>query len=149
MRSFIFIKKNRLSQVIQQLTGQIILMLFAVSVSGMILFIYCYYGKQATDSYAAFAMSLYQMAWTNLPNDLQKYFIFMIANAQKEVSYRGFGLVKLNLETFTTVNDFYRIKVKLFVQIRIYLHVSDNEKSHHILFNVQSIDERTTCVATL
>lgn len=81
-------------------------MLFTVFVSGMVLFFYCYYGKQTTDSYAGFAVSLYQIAWADLPNDLQKYFIFMIANAQQEVSYHGLGLVRLNLETFTMVNHF-------------------------------------------
>lgn len=124
-------------------------MLFAVSVSGTVLFIYCYYGKQVTDSYAAFAMSLYQMDWPHLPNDLQKSLIIMITNAQKEVSYHGFGLVKLNLETFTMVNDFKCTKVLMFlILIRICLHILDNEKSHHILFNVQNIDERATCVGT-
>lgn len=78
-------------------------MLFAVTCSGLTLSLYCFYGKYTTDSYFAFASALYDSDWINLPNNLQRYYILMIANAQKSVSYHGYNIIKLNMETFAKV----------------------------------------------
>lgn len=46
---------------------------------------------------------LYNANWIELPLELQKYFIMLIANAQLPLYYHGFRIVVLNLETFTRV----------------------------------------------
>lgn len=69
------------------------------------LFLYCYYGKMATDSFKEMADCLYQSNWRSLPIELQKYTIFMMANAQRPLFYHGFGIVTLDLQAFTQVND--------------------------------------------
>lgn len=88
---------------LQNLNLGIVLMLFAVTISGMTLFLYCYYGKYATDCQAAFALAAYESDWIDLSIELQRYFILIISNAQKPLSYHGYGIVDLNLETFAKV----------------------------------------------
>lgn len=67
------------------------------------LFLYCFFGKLAIDSFARMADSLFEANWQDLPINLQKYFILMIANSQKPIYYHGFGVAILNLETFCKV----------------------------------------------
>lgn len=64
---------------------------FAISMTP---FLYCYFGKSATDSY-----------WQKLPIELQKYLILMIANMQRPLYYHGFGIAVLDLETFIKVKE--------------------------------------------
>lgn len=52
------------------------------------------------------AGTLYDCNWYDLPLDLQKYFIMMIANAQTPVHYHGYGIITLNLETFCKASSF-------------------------------------------
>lgn len=66
--------------------------------------LYCYFGKLATDSYAAMSKSMYESNWQNLPIGLQKYVVLIISNTQIPVFYDGFGIVILNLQTSTSVS---------------------------------------------
>lgn len=68
------------------------------------MFIFCYYGKIATESFENMADTLYEASWPDLPIELQKYFIVMIGNAQQPLYYHGFGMAILNLQTFTKVS---------------------------------------------
>lgn len=81
----------------------IVLMLFGVFVSGANLFVYCFFGKLASESYTNMADSLYEANWREISIDLQKYMIIMIGNAQRPLYYHGFGIAVLNLETFCRV----------------------------------------------
>lgn len=67
------------------------------------LFLFCYFGKLATQSFAGMSNALYESNWPEIPVRLQKYFIISIANTQKHIYYHGFGVAVLNLETFTNV----------------------------------------------
>lgn len=67
------------------------------------LFVYCYFGKLATESFLNMSDGLYQSNWFKLPVNLQKYFVPMIQNTQRPLYYHGFGIAVLNLETFTKV----------------------------------------------
>lgn len=67
------------------------------------LFLYCFFGKLATESYAVIADHMYESNWRTLSVDLQKYFILMIGNGHRPVFYHGFGIAILNLETFAKV----------------------------------------------
>lgn len=89
------------------------------------LFLYCFYGKWATESYANMTYYVYEADWPSAPVALQKYFILMIANMQKPLYYHGFGIAVLNLETFAkvctnTIYTFYFvisiIELKFFLQ---------------------------------
>lgn len=67
------------------------------------IFLYCYYGKLATESFEDMSNCLYEFKWRKLPVKQQKYIIPMMANAQRPLYYHGFGIVILNLETFCNV----------------------------------------------
>lgn len=69
------------------------------------MFVYCYFGKIATESYAKMSDCLFESNWPEKPVKLQKYFILMIGNAQRPLEYHGFGLAVLKLETFANVNE--------------------------------------------
>lgn len=95
-------------------------MLFAMIITGLTLYLYCYYGKHATDSYASYADCLFNSKWLALPVNLQKYYILMIAHAQKPLFYQGYGIVKLDLETFSKVSTF---KISLSTLKKRYLNI--------------------------
>lgn len=67
------------------------------------LFLYCFSGKLASESYERMAECVYECNWPDLPIKQQKYFILMISNTQKPLYYHGFGMIILNLETFSKV----------------------------------------------
>lgn len=69
------------------------------------LFVCCYFGKMATDSYLNMSNYLYESNWFELPIALQKYYILMIGNMDKPVYYHGFGIAILNLKTFLAVRE--------------------------------------------
>lgn len=71
------------------------------------LFLYCYYGKLASESSAKFADCVYDLDWQKLPTKLQKYVIVMIANMQRPIYYNGFRFVDLDLSTFITVSKIH------------------------------------------
>lgn len=68
------------------------------------LFLYCYNGKLASESYKQIADALYDCNWLGLPLNYQKYFILKIANAQIPLNYHGYGIFELNLESFIDVS---------------------------------------------
>lgn len=93
-----------ITQIVQDMGIELFLIIFGVSLSALTLFYYCYHGQSATDYLAAFADCLYGSEWMNLSTMLQKPFVFMIAHAQIPRQYHGYGIVSLNLETFSKVN---------------------------------------------
>lgn len=68
------------------------------------LFLYCFYGQLAHENYLNLSECFYQANWLLLPGDLQKYFILMTASAQRPLFYHGFGLARLDLNTFLYVS---------------------------------------------
>lgn len=64
-----------------------------------ILFFYCYFGTEATESFEKMADSLFESNWFDLPIKLQKYMIIMIANMQRSIYYHGFEFGNLDLKT--------------------------------------------------
>lgn len=82
-----------------------LVMACATTFPAFTLFLYCYYGERSTENYAAFGDCLYESNWMNLPKDLQKDFVLMIAHAQKELYYHGNKVVNLNLELFLKVKS--------------------------------------------
>lgn len=78
-------------------------MLIGGEIFATVLFVYCYYGSIATNRLTAYSKTIYNCKWYLLPSDMQKSFIVMIACAQHPQFYTGFGMINLNLETFSTV----------------------------------------------
>lgn len=67
------------------------------------LFVFCFFGKMATQSYETMADSLYDANWHQRPVKVQKLIMLIIANAQQPLFYHGSGIAVLNLELFTKV----------------------------------------------
>lgn len=76
----------------------------AIPTAISMLFIYCYYGKIATESYEKMSDCLYECNWIDLSPGLQKSLVIMIGNAQQLIYYHGTGIAVLNLGTFTQVS---------------------------------------------
>lgn len=76
----------------------------AITNSSGNLFLFCFFGKLATDSYGKMDNCLYKANWPDLPIRLQKYFIIMMADAQRPLQYTGLNVSILNLETYTDVS---------------------------------------------
>lgn len=92
-------------QQFRQLDFNICVVIQSALVTGPSLFIYCFFGKVATESCEKISQCLYESNWINLPVELQKYLLLMISNTQQPLYYDGFGIVVLNLQTFTSVNS--------------------------------------------
>lgn len=71
------------------------------------LFLHCYSGKMATESYESMVDVLYNSKWHEMPMHLQKYYILMIGYAQREMYYDGLGVAILNMETFASVSQIF------------------------------------------
>lgn len=84
------------------LTVFVVLVSVCVAISN--LFLYCHYGDVTTESFLRFDDSIYELKWYDLPTNLQRPLIAMIANAQKPLYYHGFGIFHLNLQLFTQVS---------------------------------------------
>lgn len=85
--------------------------LLASSSSLSNLFIYCYFGKLATECFEQMSDCLYyDFGWHDLPIGLQKYLVVMIENMQKPIYYHGFRFAVLDLRTFIQVTPIKTIK---------------------------------------
>lgn len=79
-------------------------MVIAIALSELILFVYCYNGYIATDCYLKMANLLFESKWYNQHLEQQKMYGLMIQNAQQIYHYHGFGIMKLNLDTYVKVS---------------------------------------------
>lgn len=91
-------------QQFKHLDFNICVVIQSAMVTGPSLFIYCFCGKLATESFEKMAQCLYEANWHNTSVILQKYIIIMMSNTQQPLYYDGFGIVILNLKTFTSVS---------------------------------------------
>lgn len=89
----------------------IVIQFIAIAVGCSNVYVYCNFGKIATQSYANMSRYLFESNWIEQPIEFQKYFILMIGNTQRALHYHGFGISVLNLETFSTVSGklFFRL----------------------------------------
>lgn len=87
-------------------------------------FIYCYYGMLATESYEQMSDYLYyDLNWYDLPNKIQKYLVIMIGNIQKPIYYHGFEIAQLNLRTFIQVRNFTQTNGEFIWRTTFFGHV--------------------------
>lgn len=73
------------------------------------IFLYCLFGRLATDQFDELSNYLFDSDWPNLPVKLQKYYILMLANVQQPHYFDGFGVLVLDLETFRKVREPWRL----------------------------------------
>lgn len=83
----------------------IVSILLDIPLGMSILFVYCFFGKMATESYKNMSKCLCECNWQDLSLQHQKYFLIMIQNTQQPLYYHGFGIAILDLETFTDVKE--------------------------------------------
>lgn len=67
------------------------------------LFVFCFFGKMATESFEGMADCIAVANWQTLSIGLQKNLVLIMANAQRPLYYHGFHIYFLNLQTFTKV----------------------------------------------
>lgn len=90
-------------QLLRHIDSELCPVLISLLIGISNLFVYCYYGKMATDSFCSMSDSLYEANWHDMPMELQRYIILMIANSQKAIHYHGFRMASLDLVTFSKV----------------------------------------------
>lgn len=82
----------------------VLLLLIITTIAGMsFLFLYCFFGQLASESYDKMCDCVYDLNWHRLPAHLQKYIVLMIANMQRQLYYHGFVVINLDLNTFVRV----------------------------------------------
>lgn len=70
------------------------------------LYLYCYAGATVTINCLKYSENIFEKDWYLMAVDLQKYLILMIRSTHRPLVFNGYGILKLNLETFTQVNFF-------------------------------------------
>lgn len=61
-----------------------VVILVSISLMGLLnIFLYCYFGKLATESFEKISNCLYESNWRKLPIKQQKYVLLMMVNAQQ------------------------------------------------------------------
>lgn len=68
--------------------------------------LYCYVGTFTTTQFSNYGDAAYESAWYKYPLNLRKAVQMIIADAQRPLIFYGFGVIDLNLITFTKVSAF-------------------------------------------
>lgn len=123
------------------------MVMYATFSSLLNLYIYCYFGTFTTSNFEKLETYIYESEWYNLPNDLQKYFIMMIKNAQQQLTYDGFRFVSLNLITLAKV-CLTGFSIQMGNQLTNFWFIFGlgSENSFIVLFDVESNFPEITCV---
>lgn len=115
----------------------LLMITIAVLVSISNLFVYSYFGQGANETHMEISDCFFQTEWFYLPNYLQKYFVIIIANAQRPLYYHGFGVANINLNTFIQVLE---IELKFLFSntnhSKIISNYADAEKCNELLYDV-------------
>lgn len=93
-------------QILANLNVSFLEMIIAIALSELNLFVYCYYGYLATDCYLKMVDLLFKSKWYDQHLEQQKIYGFMMQSAQRSYHYHGFGIMKLNLDTYVKVSCF-------------------------------------------
>lgn len=107
------------------------------------LFLFCCFGRLLTEKYERMPDCLYESKWNELPIELQKFYVIIIGVSQRPLFYHGFGMIYLNLQTFTQVNqcepqsDLSNNKIHLLWFVPINTFYPDDENRLHMVYDVQ------------
>lgn len=69
--------------------------------------VHCVLGKLVTDRFARVPNHLFNTKWYDLPVEVQKHFILLLANTQQPLFFHGFGIYILDLEKFASVSGIF------------------------------------------
>lgn len=113
--------------------------------AGMVnMFMYCYFGKLATESFENMSDCIYDMNWQELPISLQKYIVIMIMNMQKTLYYHGFEVAILNLNTYLHVSEQKSINLRnvlhRFFVVFSFFFSSVDQNGFQLLYGLQNIN---------
>lgn len=97
-------KTFRLFQQLEHVDSEVFIILLVSFTAMFNLFMFCLFGKLATDGYEKMGDCLYESNWRKLPIQMQDFLVLMIGNSQRRIYYRGFGFITLDLETFSKVS---------------------------------------------
>lgn len=101
------------------------------------LYLYCYAGATVTINCLKYSETLFEKDWYLMAVDLQKYLILMIRSTHRPLVFNGYGILKLNLETFTQVKVFvlffFRHELNQFLFM-----ISDTQNCNELLYHVQN-----------
>lgn len=132
---------TKLFQQLKHIDFHIVLVFGAFCDCMITLFVYCYFGRIATDSFLSMSDIVYESNWLNLCVDLQKDIVVVIGNMNRPLYYHGFGIAILNLETYAKVrfSVFSELNITISLEIftdfkngRYLLHGTEN---YHIQVN--------------
>lgn len=108
-------------------------------------FLFCYLGKLATESFENMAYCVYSSNWHQLDVNLKKCAVLMITIGQRPLIYHGYGMLTLNLETFTQVMaHFFEISKVFGLGNKNYvnfLYFLVDENDFHLLLVVENINK--------
>lgn len=82
---------------------ELVMLVVAAFVGISNLFVFCYFGKLTTESSLKMADCVYDLDWYRFDNALSKCLIPIIQMGQRPLTYDGYGIFILDLETFTQV----------------------------------------------
>lgn len=100
------------------------------------LFLYCYFGKQATESFNKMTDALYDSKWLDFAPKERKYFVIAITNTQRPLYYHGFKIMVLDLESFTNVRHFSHWKWKILQESLNWISSTGSQDSRQLLHDV-------------
>lgn len=82
---------------------ELVMLIIAAFVGIGNLLVFCYFGKLTTESSVDMTDCVYYLNWYQFDIDLKKCLIPIIQMGQRPLTYEGYGIFTLNLETFTQV----------------------------------------------
>lgn len=97
-------------QAFQNPGADIGIIIYVTTIAITNLYFYCYFGDYTSNTFKDYPRYLFESNWYKLPIEYQKYFILIIASSQRPLTYDGFRLVSLNLETFLKVTPLHRLE---------------------------------------
>lgn len=100
-----------IQQILKSIDFNIFVVLISVSMGSGTVLLYCYVGTFTTTQFLYYADATYESAWYSYPLNMQKAVQMIIADAQRPLIFYGFGVIDLNLITFTKVRAFFECDI--------------------------------------
>lgn len=85
------------------------------------IFLYCFFGIMASESFEGMADCIYNANWPRIPGKLHTNILIMMSNTQQPIYYDGFGILILNLQTFSSVSKCFKSILHCDLMTNLYL----------------------------
>lgn len=130
---FVILIKQLYLQAIREMQLTIILVISIVDALSYA-FTFCYCGAMTAYSFSKYVDRLYETHRYNLPVQLQKHLIIIMANLQRPRFYQGFGMVVSNLTIFVNAKLNIYKNLKTFLLHCVYLFYFSRLSRRSVLF---------------